>query len=247
MSSTQFERGEKFYEGKAKSLYHVNGHPELIWQEFRNSLTAFNAQKKGEFAGKGSINRDITSLIFRYLARSVKTHWVQDVGETEMVSRRLNMLKLEVVIRNTLAGSTAKKLGLEEGTPLEAPLVEFYYKDDALADPFLSDDQALVLKCVKNQSELDQLKKLGLKVNEHLLHFFSEIGINLIDFKIEFGMNESREIILGDEISPDSCRLWDEKTNEKMDKDRFRRDLGGVQENYELVRSKILKHWGSKI
>ena len=242
-----FKKGEKFYEGKAKSLYHVEDHPELIWQEFRNSLTAFNAQKKGEFTGKGSINRDITSLIFRYLSKSLKTHWVADIGETEMVTERLEMLKLEVVIRNTLAGSTAKKLGLEEGTSLEKPLVEFYYKEDSLADPFLSDDQALLLKTVRDQSELDQLKSLGLKVNQRLLIFFAEIGIKLIDFKIEFGVNSRREFILADEISPDSCRLWDEHTNEKMDKDRFRRDLGGVQENYELVRSKILKHWGSKV
>ena len=157
------------------------------------------------------------------------------------------MLKLEVVIRNTLAGSTAKKLGLEEGTPLEKPLVEFYYKDDALADPFVSDDQALVLKTVRNQAELDALKSLGLRVNRELLGFFSEIGIKLIDFKIEFGVNSAREIILADEISPDSCRLWDQKTNEKLDKDRFRRDLGNVQESYELVREKILKYWGSKV
>ncbi len=242
-----FKKGEKFYEGKAKSLYSVEGHPELIWQEFRNSLTAFNAQKKGEFTGKGSINRDITSLIFRYLSKSLKTHWIADIGDTEMVTERLEMLKLEVVLRNTLAGSTAKKLGLEEGTSLEKPLVEFYYKEDSLADPFLSDDQALLLKTVRDQSELDQLKNLGLKVNQQLLVFFAEIGIKLIDFKIEFGMNARREIILADEISPDSCRLWDQKTNEKMDKDRFRRDLGGIQENYELVRSKILKHWGAKV
>ncbi len=247
MQNSSFQRAELFYEGKAKNLYNVKDHPELVWQEFRNSLTAFNAQKKGEFTGKGSINRDITSFIFRYLGRCLKTHFVADIGATEMVTQRLEMLKLEVVIRNTLAGSTAKKLGLEEGTPLEKPLVEFYYKDDALADPFVSDDQALVLKTVRNQAELDALKSLGLKVNRELLGFFSEIGIKLIDFKIEFGVNSAREIILADEISPDSCRLWDQKTNEKLDKDRFRRDLGNVQESYELVREKILKYWGSKV
>ncbi len=247
MQNSSFQRAELFYEGKAKNLYNVKDHPELVWQEFRNSLTAFNAQKKGEFAGKGSINRDITSLIFRYLDRTLKTHFIADIGSTEMVTQRLEMLKLEVVIRNTLAGSTAKKLGLEEGTPLEKPLVEFYYKEDALADPFVSDDQALVLKTVRNQAELDTLKSLGLKVNRELLGFFSEIGIKLIDFKIEFGVNSAREIILADEISPDSCRLWDHKTNEKLDKDRFRRDLGNVQESYELVREKILKYWGSKV
>ncbi len=247
MNSESYQRAELFYEGKAKNLYNVKNHPELVWQEFRNSLTAFNAQKKGEFTGKGSINRDITSIIFRYLSKSLKTHFIVDIGETEMVTQRLSMLKLEVVVRNVLAGSTAKKLGIEEGASLDRPLVEFYYKEDALADPFISDDQALLLKTVRNQGELEQLKKMGLKVNQELLKFFSEIGIKLIDFKIEFGMNSTREIILADEISPDSCRLWDQKTNEKMDKDRFRRDLGQVQETYELVREKILNHWGSKV
>ncbi len=247
MQTDKLQRAELFYQGKAKNIYHVKDHPELVWQEFRNSLTAFNAQKRGEFTGKGSINRDITSIIFRFLSRTMKTHFVANVGAAEMITHRLEMLKLEVVIRNTLAGSTAKKLGLEEGTPLEKPLVEFYYKDDALADPFVSDDQALLLKTVRDQSELDQLKKLGLKVNHELVGFFNQIGIKLIDFKIEFGLNAAREIILADEISPDSCRLWDVETNEKLDKDRFRRDLGRVQESYELVREKILKQWGSKV
>jgi phosphoribosylaminoimidazole-succinocarboxamide synthase len=242
-----YKRGDLFYEGKAKNLYQVLDHPELVWQEFRNSLTAFNAQKKGEFAGKGSINRDITSIIFRYLGRYLKTHWIKDIGETDMLTQRLSMLKLEVVIRNVLAGSTAKKLGLDEGTALAQPLVEFYYKDDALADPFVSDDQALLLKTVKNQGELDELKRLGLLVNHHLAEIFSQIGIQLIDFKIEFGQDEKGEIFLADEISPDSCRLWDQKTKEKLDKDRFRRDLGNVQESYELVRNKIIEHWGSKV
>ena len=193
-SAKKFKRGALFYEGKAKNLYEVADHPELVWQEFRNSLTAFNAQKKGEFTGKGSINRDITSIIFRYLGQHLKTHWIQDVGETEMVTQRLKMLKLEVVIRNVLAGSTAKKLGLSEGTALAQPLVEFYYKDDALADPFISDDQALLLKTVQNQKELDELKRLGLLVNQHLAELFSQIGIQLIDFKIEFGQNEKGDM-----------------------------------------------------
>ena len=244
---SDFQRGELFYQGKAKNLYDVKNHPALVWQEFRNSLTAFNAQKKGEFAGKGSINRDITSIIFRHLSKAMKTHWVADVGATEMITQRLEMLKLEVVVRNVLAGSTAKKLGLAEGTPLLKPLVEFYYKDDALADPFVSDDQALLLKTVRTQAELDELKRLALLVNTHLDELFLQIGIKLIDFKVEFGVNQKHEIFLADEISPDSCRLWDMVTNEKLDKDRFRRDLGNVQESYELVRDKIINHWGSKV
>ncbi len=243
----EYKKGELFYQGKAKNLYHVIDHPHLVWQEFRNSLTAFNAQKKGEFEGKGAINRDITSVIFRHLARSLKTHWVADIGSAEMITERLEMLKLEVVVRNVLAGSTAKKLGFEEGTPLSKALVEFYYKDDALADPFVSDDQALLLKAVQSQSELDELKRLALLVNKHLQELFDEIGIQLIDFKIEFGQNEKGQIFLADEISPDSCRLWDKVTHEKLDKDRFRRDLGNVQESYERVRNEIVKHWGSKV
>jgi phosphoribosylaminoimidazole-succinocarboxamide synthase len=158
------------------------------------------------------------------------------------------MLKVEVVVRNVLAGSTAKKFGFEEGTPLEKPLTEFFYKDDALADPFISDEQALMLKIVKTQGDLDELKRLALKVNEGLIEFFGAVGLKLVDFKIEFGRRPSDgAIVLADEITPDSCRLWDKATGERMDKDRFRRDLGNVKESYEQVFERLRAQWEKKV
>ena len=242
--SMDYRRGQQIYEGKAKRLYEVEGRPEWILQEFKDSLTAFNALKTGSFEGKGRTNRDITSMVFRFLEkRGIPSHRVADVGTNEMVTEKLSMLKVEVVVRNTLAGSTAKKFGIEEGTPLEKPLVEFYYKDDALADPFISDDQALMLKVVKTQAELDELKTIALNVNDGLLQFFGDAGLRLIDFKIELGRNAKGVTVLADEITPDSCRLWDKETGAKMDKDRFRRDLGNVQESYEEVAKRLKASW----
>lgn len=241
-------RGSLIYEGKAKRLFNVENHPEWILQEFKDSLTAFNAQKKGQFENKGRLNRDITSLVFRFLEKKgIPSHRILDLGTNEMVTERLEMLKVEVVVRNVLAGSTAKKFGLEEGTPLEKPLTEFYYKDDALADPFISDEQALMMKVAKTQADLDELKRLALGVNAGMNEFFAAVGLRLIDFKIEFGRRSSGEIVLADEITPDSCRLWDVKTGERMDKDRFRRDLGNVKESYEEVFSRISAAWASKL
>lgn len=157
------------------------------------------------------------------------------------------MIPLEVVVRNILAGSTAKKFAIEEGTPLDKPLVEFYYKKDELNDPFISDDQALMIKAVSDTKDIDTLKKLGLAVNTALLEFFKKCEIKLVDFKLEFGKTTNGEIILGDEISPDSCRLWDLKTNEKLDKDRFRRDLGQVKEKYQEVWTRIQKEWSQYV
>ncbi len=242
--SMDYARGKQIYEGKAKRLFEIENHPEWILQEFKDSLTAFNALKKGSFEGKGRTNRDITSMVFRYLEkRGIPSHRVADVGSNEMVTEKLTMLKVEVVVRNVLAGSTAKKFGIEEGSPLEKPLVEFYYKDDALADPFLSDDQALMLKVVRTQGELDELKSIALKVNDGLLQFFGDARLRLIDFKIELGRNAQGVIVLADEITPDSCRLWDKETGAKMDKDRFRRDLGNVQESYEEVATRLKANW----
>ena len=247
--ASEYRRGEMLYEGKAKRLFAVEGHPEWVLQEFKDSLTAFNAQKKGSFENKGRLNRDITSLVFRFLAkRGVKSHRVADLGSNDMVTARLEMLKVEVVVRNVLAGSTAKKFAIEEGTPLQKPLVEFYYKEDSLADPFISDDQALMLKVCGEQRELDELKKLALKVNAGLIEFFGAVGLRLIDFKIEFGKNpKTGEITLADEITPDSCRLWDKASGERMDKDRFRRDLGNVKESYEEVAKRLHDKWEKEL
>ncbi|MES2964302.1 MAG: phosphoribosylaminoimidazolesuccinocarboxamide synthase [Bdellovibrionota bacterium] len=243
-----YRKGAMIYEGKAKRLYEVEGSPQWVVQEFKDSLTAFNALKKGSFENKGRLNRDITALVFKFLeGRGVPTHRVAELGTNDMVTEKLTMLKVEVVVRNVLAGSTAKKFGIEEGTPLEKPLVEFYYKEDALADPFISDEQALMMKVVKTQPELDELKTLALKINLGLIEFFGAVGLRLVDFKLEFGRNSSGKTVLADEITPDSCRLWDKETGERMDKDRFRRDLGNVKESYEQVYERLKNHWEKKV
>ncbi|HRK07208.1 MAG TPA: phosphoribosylaminoimidazolesuccinocarboxamide synthase [Pseudobdellovibrionaceae bacterium] len=235
-----FQRGELFYEGKAKRLYKVVGREDLIWQEFKDSLTAFNAQKKGSFEDKGAINREICGILYSALeAAGVPTHRVQLQSNTAEVTKKLKMVKLELVVRNVLAGSTAKKFGLEEGSPLAQPLVEFYYKDDALADPFVSDDQALMIGAAGSQSELEELKRFALRVNEVLRGLMGKVGLRLVDFKIEVGRDAEGRLVLGDEISPDTCRLWDEVSGEKLDKDRFRRDLGGVREAYVDVLQRL--------
>jgi phosphoribosylaminoimidazole-succinocarboxamide synthase len=239
-------KGEMLYEGKAKKVFAIQGQASQIWVEYKDSLTAFNAQKKSSFPGKGAINCQITSLIYRYLVKNgIKTHFVKDVNNHEMICEKLTIIPIEVVTRNRMAGSTAKKFGLEEGTVMAQPLVEFYFKDDALADPFISDDQALFLKAVKTRSELDDLRGKALAVNKHLKEFFAKIGLELIDFKLEFGRTAKGEIVLGDEISPDTCRLWDMKSGEKMDKDRFRRDLGRVEETYSEVLERMKNTWSA--
>ena len=229
------EKGNLLYEGKAKKIFEVSGAPDKVWVSYKDSLTAFNALKKGEFEKKGAINREISSLIFRFLEKKgISTHWISDISPIEMIVKKVEIIPLEVVVRNILAGSTAKKLGIEEGKILNKPLVEFYFKSDSLADPFLSDDQALMLE-IANEKELSELKKKALQINEALKNLWAQAGITLVDFKIEFGRTKTGEILLADEISPDCCRLWDQKTNEKMDKDRFRRDLGNIKESYEQV------------
>ncbi len=246
-AATKYEKGELLYEGKAKKIFSVLHHTELIWQEFKDSLTAFNAQKIGSFAGKGHVNKEITTLIFRYLAKCrVASHWVADLSATEMITQKLNMVKAEVVVRNILAGSTAKKFGLQEGVVLDYPLVEFYYKDDALADPFMSDDQAVMMK-VATHAQLKEMKDLALEINHGLKEFFLEANIDLVDFKIELGRDRSGVLFLADEITPDTCRLWDRATGDKLDKDRFRRDLGFVEQRYNEVLDRVKLVWGSRL
>lgn len=237
-----FTKADLMYEGKAKRIYHIQGEDYLIWMSYKDSLTAFNGVKKEEMTGKGQLNNKIANLIFHYLtSKGVSTHWVQNVDDNNTICRAVKIIPLEVVVRNRLAGSTAKKFGITEGSSLEKPLVEFYYKNDDLGDPFLSDDQALMLKAVESPSTLDELKQKALKINQYLLGLFHQCDIDLIDFKLEFGWDqETKELLLADEISPDTCRLWDHKTLEKMDKDRFRRDLGGVLEAYQNVYDRLL-------
>jgi phosphoribosylaminoimidazole-succinocarboxamide synthase len=233
------EKDVLIYEGKAKKVYSIKNNPELVCFEYKDSLTAFNALKKGSFPNKGRINRTISEAIFNYLSdKGIKTHQIERLDEDTLLCQKLKMILLEVVVRNVCAGSLAKKFGRPEGEVLPEPLVEFYYKDDALADPFISDEQALWLN-VATREEMSELKRLALVINSYLVTLFKQADIRLIDFKLEFGKNTKNEIILADEISPDSCRLWDAKTDKKMDKDRFRRDLDNVAESYQEVADRI--------
>lgn len=236
--------GKMLYEGKAKKVYQWNEDPNKVFLEFKDSLTAFNAQKKGSFEDKGPINRDIAVLIFEYLKKKgIQSHFVERIDERGMLVQQVEIIPFEVVVRNWLAGSTAKKLGIAEGKVLKKPLVEFYLKNDELADPFVSDDQMLMLELIQ-ANEIVELKNLALKINQHLVDLFDRMNLTLVDFKIEFGKNKKGEILLADEITPDCCRLWDKTTQEKLDKDRFRRDLGSVKESYLEVLNRMKKTEG---
>lgn len=231
--------GDMLYEGKAKKIYRLPEEPGCVLMEFKDSLTAFNALKKGSFESKGPVNRDIASLIFSHLREAgIESHWVRDEGDRAMVAREVKIIPLEVVVRNILAGSTAKKMGRAEGEKLPRPLVEFYFKNDELQDPFVSDDQVLIFG-ITSEAVLKELKSRALAVNEALRGLFASLEIDLVDFKIEFGQDPQGRVLLADEITPDCCRLWDRKTGEKMDKDRFRRDLGGIKESYEEVLGRL--------
>ncbi|MBI5235051.1 MAG: phosphoribosylaminoimidazolesuccinocarboxamide synthase [Deltaproteobacteria bacterium] len=229
---------EKLYEGKAKVLYTTEDENLLI-QYFKDEATAFDGKKKGIIENKGILNNSISSHLFRRLeAQGIKTHFVDMPGEREMLVKKLRIIPIEVVVRNVVAGSLAKRMGLEEGTPLKETIIEFYYKSDPLGDPMIN---AYHIKAF-GLATLDELKEMetsALKVNRFLTEFFDSVGITLVDFKLEYGVHKG-EILLGDEITPDGCRLWDKQTKEKLDKDRFRRDLGQVSEAYELVLKKIM-------
>lgn len=230
---------EKIYEGKAKQLFATED-KNLLIQYFKDDATAFNALKKAVIEGKGVLNNVISEHIMLEMAKAgVPTHFVKRLNEREQLVRKVKIIPLEVIVRNVAAGSMAKCLGIEEGIELLAPVFEICLKDDALGDPLINDDHAInVLKAVTRE-QLEEIKKHTLKINEILRAMFKNIGIKLVDFKIEFGFDADSKIVLADEISPDSCRLWDEKTSEKLDKDRFRRDLGGLVEAYSDVAKRL--------
>lgn len=231
---------QMIYEGKAKRVWSTPD-SEQIRVEFKNSLTAFNALKKGEFEGKGAINCEITALIFDYLRfHGIESHMIQKLSANELLCQKLSMIPLEVVVRNVLAGSTAKKFGLPEGKPLPRPLLELFYKDDALQDPFVNEEQVVILGYA-SQDDVQKVSKLAIEVNALLVSLFAKIGIQLVDFKLEFGRTKDGQVVLADEITPDGCRLWDKSTNEKLDKDRFRRDLGKIEESYVDVLNRLKK------
>ena len=228
------------YEGKGKRLYKCEDE-DLLISEFKDALTAFNAQKTGQEKGKGALNCKISTELFKLLENNgIKTHLVETLSENEQLVKKVDIIPIEVVVRNVATGSLVKRLGIEEGTVLPFALVEFYYKDDDLGDPLLNDEHCLLLD-IASESELETLKMLGREINVILKSFFLKRDLNLIDFKVEFGKDKDGNILLSDEISPDSCRFWDVNTKEKLDKDRFRQGLGGVKMAYEEVLDRILK------
>ena len=236
------------HEGKGKVVYPLENQPDKVVMVFKDDLTAFNGEKKSSFSGKGICNRNISSLVFRYLKKqNILNHWVKDESDNEMICHRLKIIPLEVVVRNRLAGSTAQKFNIPEGINLKKPLVEFYYKNDQLKDPFISEEQILLLFDFTNKEELQYLREQALIVNQKLKVFFDAVDLELIDFKLEFGKDNEGQLILGDEFSPDSCRLWEKGTEEKRDKDRFRRDLGQVEESYKKVQDLLINKWSKEL
>jgi phosphoribosylaminoimidazole-succinocarboxamide synthase len=228
---------ELLYEGKAKKVFATDEKGVLL-HRYKDEATAFNAQKRGSWAGKGRTNATMSAAVFSFLeSRGVPTHFVEQVDEVSIKTKRLNMLPVEVIVRNIAAGSLARLLGFEEGRKLKAPIVELCYKNDELGDPLLNWYHFRELGVA--DEDLDFCEKLGLRVNEVLFPFFDEKGVTLVDFKIEVGRDESGELMLADEISPDTCRFWDKETGEKLDKDRFRRDLGGVEQAYEEMLRRV--------
>jgi phosphoribosylaminoimidazole-succinocarboxamide synthase len=234
MESTP-EKLEMFYEGKAKKLY-ATSDPDLVIAYFKDDATAFDGKKRGTIEDKGVVNNRMSELFFNLLEREgVATHFVRRLNEREMLCKRLRIIPVETVVRNVVAGSMAKRLGRQEGEPLPRPIVEYYYKSDELSDPLILPDHAIVFGWA-TPDELGQVNLLALRTNDVLRRFLDQRGILLVDFKLEFGRFHGR-ILLGDEICPDTCRFWDKTTHDKLDKDRFRRDLGGVEEAYrEMLR-----------
>lgn len=230
---------EQLYEGKAKKVYATND-PNLVIVDYKDDATAFNGEKKGTISGKGSINNRMTNFMFGMLEKEgVPTHLVEEISDRETIVKKVSIVPLEVIIRNVAAGSFSKRMGVEEGTKLLTPILEFSYKNDDLGDPFINDYYALALG-LATKEEIDTIAKYAFKVNEFMVNFFKNLNIDLIDFKIEFGKTSDGTIILADEISPDTCRFWDSTTHEKLDKDRFRRDMGGVEEAYQEIMKRLM-------
>ncbi len=228
---------EQLYEGKAKKVFKTDD-PKLYIVSYKDDATAFNGEKKGTIASKGIVNNTMSAIIFEMLeSKGIPTHLVKLLNDRETLVKAVKIVPLEVIVRNVAAGSFSKRYGVEEGRPLSKPCLEFSYKNDDLGDPLINDDHIIALN-LATEEELAVIRDYALRINEALKEFFLEIGLKLIDYKIEFGICDGK-IILADEISPDTCRLWDVKTNKKMDKDRFRRDLGDVEETYQEVLNRI--------
>ncbi|MFR7991010.1 MAG: phosphoribosylaminoimidazolesuccinocarboxamide synthase [Anaerovoracaceae bacterium] len=233
------EKREQLYEGKAKKVYATDDE-NLCIVSYKDDATAFNGQKKGTIMGKGAINNRVTNFLMQMLEKEgIPTHYVEELNDRETVVKRVEIIPLEVIVRNIAAGSLAKRLGLEEGYKMKKTVLEFSYKDDDLGDPMVNDYHILAMEYA-TEEELDVIKNYALKINDILSAYLKDAGIELIDFKLEFGKTADGTIVLADEISPDTCRFWDTKTHEKLDKDRFRRDLGGVEDAYQEVLKRLL-------
>lgn len=232
---------EQLYEGKAKKVFATDD-PQLLIVSYKDDATAFNGQKRGTIAGKGAINNRMSNLLMQRLEKAgIPTHYVKELNDRETVVKKVAIVPLEVIVRNIAAGSFSKRYGVEEGTVFDSPTVEFSYKNDELGDPLINEYHALALK-LATREEIETIKKYAFSVNEQLKAFWSECGVTLVDFKLEFGRVADGSIVLADEISPDTCRLWDKATGEKLDKDRFRRDLGGVEDAYAEVMKRLSQH-----
>ncbi len=232
-------KGSLLYEGKAKRVYHVEGKPEQLILSYKNDATAFNGKKKDQFEGKGRLNNLIASKIFDYLKQNdISSHFIKTLNDTEQLVEKTTIIPLEVVVRNIAAGSITKRLGIPEKEPFNPPLVELFYKKDELDDPIINDQHAYHLTDV-NKEELHFIKEKALEVNALLANLCKRTGLDLVDFKLEFGRLADGTIVLADEISPDTCRLWDDETGEKMDKDVFRENLGDLISVYETILQRL--------
>jgi phosphoribosylaminoimidazole-succinocarboxamide synthase len=230
---------EQIYEGKAKKVFNTED-PDLVIVSYKDDATAFNGLKKGSIQGKGAINNRVTNYLMQVLAKEgVPTHFVEELNDRETVVKRVSIVPLEVIIRNISAGSFAKRYGVEEGIVFEEPTIEFSYKNDDLGDPLINTYHAIALK-LATKEEIETIKTMAFKINEVLKAFFKAVNVDLVDFKLEFGKTSDGTLVLADEISPDTCRFWDSTTHEKLDKDRFRRDLGGVEDAYAEMMKRIL-------
>jgi len=234
-------KGEQLYEGKAKKVFRTED-PELLIVSYKDDATAFNGLKKGTIVGKGVINNQMSNALMQRLEKAgVPTHFVEELSERDTLVKRVSIVPLEVIIRNIAAGSFSKRFGVEEGVVFDTPTIEFSYKNDELGDPLMNAYHAVAMK-LATWEEIETIKKYAFAVNDFLKAFWLDAGVTLVDFKLEFGRLQDGTIVLADEISPDTCRLWDSKTHEKLDKDRFRRDLGGVEDAYQEIMRRLKEH-----
>ena len=230
-------KGNMIYEGKAKKVF-TTEHPDRVVHYFKDDATAFNAQKRGTIVNKGVVNNRVSERLFRLLEdHGIPTHFIERLSDREMLTKRVAIVPIEVIVRNRVAGSLANRLGLKEGVSIDPPIAELYYKNDVLGDPLITDDHVRLLN-LADPGTISQIKQQALKVNQVLLPFFYDRGMELVDFKLEFGLHAGT-LLLADEISPDTCRFWDQKTGESMDKDRFRKDMGKIEEAYQEVLRRV--------